>query len=125
MVGEKSIDHMALGFGMFDFAEQGREGKGRGEHTHTPGGVAGEAPRNLGKGRRRSPSSSPTLASSRERDEGVCVSVWAGGGKASSGEIKRRPVRCPKWKRNAEALGSSQMAGFYPIGSSLEGCQYI
>jgi len=91
MVGEKSIDHMALGFGMFDFAEQGREGKGRGEHTRlaeslvkrretwAKGGAARPVRRLL----------SPLVG--REMRVSVSVCGRARGEGVEGREIKRRP----------------------------------
>ena len=78
MVGEKSIDHMALGFGMFDFAQQ--EGKGTGRaSTHLAESLV-ERRETWAKGGAARPVRRLASRGEMPKEEGVCVSVWAGGG---------------------------------------------
>ena len=92
MVGEKSIDHMALGFGMFDFAQQ--EGKGTGRaSTHLAGSLV-ERRETWAKGGAARPVRRLASRGEMPKEEGVCVSVWAGAWGRRGGERNKKEAGC-------------------------------
>ena len=104
------IDHMArseyrehiyggaLGFGMFDFAQQ--EGKGTGRaSTHLAESLV-ERRETWAKGGAARPVRRLASRGEMPKEEGVCVSVWAGAWGRRGGERNKKEAGCvqgPVW----------------------------